>query len=139
MLRARLAAALAPLRWSVLQQGGASWRSLAASADAGDTAAPSAAANGTSGREKMNYDVLIVGAGPAGLSAAIRLKQVRLKQGCVWPHVIGISIRLLGSLNQAKIASIVSGRLHIFPGCKSCGFAVVGHIAEPVNGCVSVY
>jgi electron-transferring-flavoprotein dehydrogenase len=30
-------------------------------------------------RDVMNYDVLIVGAGPAGLSAAIRLKQLALK------------------------------------------------------------
>jgi electron-transferring-flavoprotein dehydrogenase len=32
-------------------------------------------------RDVMNYDVLIVGAGPAGLSAAIRVKQLALKAG----------------------------------------------------------
>ncbi len=35
--------------------------------------------NGT--REHMSYDVLVVGAGPAGLSAAIRLKQLAATNG----------------------------------------------------------
>ena len=31
-------------------------------------------------REEMEFDVCIVGAGPAGLSAAIRLKQVTMRR-----------------------------------------------------------
>ena len=33
-------------------------------------------------REKMDMDIVIVGAGPAGLSAAIQLKKLSIKQDC---------------------------------------------------------
>ncbi len=48
------------------------WR---AASSAATDAGPASASQPT--REQMKYDVLVVGAGPAGLSAAIRIKTVR--------------------------------------------------------------
>jgi len=52
-------------------------------------------------RESMEYDVVIVGAGPAGLSAAIRLKQLALEKN----HEISVCVLEKGSEVGAHILS----------------------------------
>jgi electron-transferring-flavoprotein dehydrogenase len=52
-------------------------------------------------REAMDYDVVIVGGGPAGLGAAIRLKQLALESG----REISVALLEKGSEVGAHILS----------------------------------
>lgn len=81
-------------------------------------------------RDVMHYDILVVGAGPAGLSAAIRLKQLALESG----REISVCVLEKGA---AVGAHIISGAVfdpialqELIPDWRSLGAPLHTHVNQ---------